>query len=109
MRPADPGWVADGSENERVLPLGLALRAPVARQCLRETSMIIGSEINIRHFAPTPVGRTVVATACVIEVIGRSVLFAVEAHDGVRKVGEGTHRRGAVNLESFGKRLAADA
>jgi predicted thioesterase len=35
------------------------------------------------------------------------VLFAVEAHDGVRKVGEGTHRRGAVNLESFLKRAEA--
>jgi len=64
----------------------------------------VGSEINIRHLAPTPIGRTVVATARVIEVDGRSVLFAVEAHDGVRKVGEGAHRRGAVHLESFRKR-----
>ena len=65
----------------------------------------VGSEVNIRHLAPTPVGRTVVATARVIEVSGRSILFAVEAHDGARKIGEGTHRRGAVNLESFAKRL----
>jgi fluoroacetyl-CoA thioesterase len=67
----------------------------------------VGSEVNIRHLAPTPVGRTVAATARVIEVAGRSVLFAVQAHDGVRKVGEGTHRRGAVNLESFLKRAEA--
>jgi fluoroacetyl-CoA thioesterase len=33
------------------------------------------------------------------------VLFAVEAHDGERKIGEGTHRRGAVNLESFARRF----
>jgi fluoroacetyl-CoA thioesterase len=31
----------------------------------------VGSEVNIRHLAPTPVGRTVVATARVIEVVGR--------------------------------------
>jgi fluoroacetyl-CoA thioesterase len=61
----------------------------------------VGSEVDIRHLAPTPTGRTVVATARVIEVDGRSVLFAVEAHNGVRKVGEGTHRRGAVHIESF--------
>lgn len=67
----------------------------------------VGSEVNIRHLAPTPVGRTVVATARVTEVSGRSVLFAVEAHDGVRKVGEGTHRRGAVKLESFVKKIDA--
>ena len=36
------------------------------------------------------------------------MLLAVEAHDGVRKIGEGTHRRGAVNLESFAKRLGAE-
>jgi fluoroacetyl-CoA thioesterase len=64
----------------------------------------VGSEVNVRHLAPTPVGRTVVATARVIEVAGRSVLFAVEAHDGVRKIGEGAHRRGAVHLESFLRR-----
>jgi predicted thioesterase len=69
----------------------------------------VGSEVNIRHLAPTPLGHTVTATARVIEVSGRSLTFAVEAHDGVRKIGDGTHRRGAVSLESFAKRLAADA
>jgi len=67
----------------------------------------VGSEVNVRHLAPTPMGRTVTATARVLEVSGRGLLFSVEAHDGVRKVGEGTHRRGAVNLESFAKRMAA--
>jgi fluoroacetyl-CoA thioesterase len=67
----------------------------------------VGSEVNVRHLAPTPVGRTVVATARVVEVSGRSMLLAIEAHDGVDKIGEGTHRRGAVSLETFAKRLAA--
>jgi fluoroacetyl-CoA thioesterase len=67
----------------------------------------VGSEVNVRHLAPTPMGRTVVATARVIEVSGRSILYAVEAHDGTRTIGEGTHRRGVVNLESFAKRFGA--
>jgi predicted thioesterase len=67
----------------------------------------VGSEVNVGHLAATPLGRTVTATARVIEASGRTMLFAVEAHDGVRKIREGTHRRGAVNLESFAKRLAA--
>ncbi len=66
--------------------------------------MTVGAEVNIRHLAPTPVGRTVIATAEVVEIQGRSVLFAVEAHDGDRKIGEGMHRRGAVNLQSFARR-----
>jgi fluoroacetyl-CoA thioesterase len=65
----------------------------------------VGSKVNIRHLAPTPMGRTVVATARVTEVSGRSILFAVEAHDGTRMIGEGSHRRGVVNLESFAKRF----
>jgi fluoroacetyl-CoA thioesterase len=68
----------------------------------------VGSEVNIRHLAPTPMGRTVTATARVVDVSGRSLTFEVEAHDGVRKVGEGTHRRGVVNLESFAKRMAGE-
>jgi fluoroacetyl-CoA thioesterase len=67
----------------------------------------VGSEVNVRHLAPTPIGRTVVATARVIEVSGRSILFAVLAHDGERVIGDGTHRRGAVNLDSFAKRFGA--
>ena len=31
-----------------------------------------------------------------------------EKYQIVRKIGEGTHRRAAVNLESFAKRLAAE-
>jgi hypothetical protein len=35
------------------------------------------------------------------------VLFAVAAHDGERKIGEGTHRCCAVDLARFLKRMAA--
>ena len=63
----------------------------------------VGTAVNIRHIAPTPLGRTVVATARVTEIGARSVTLAVEAHDGDRVIGEGTHRRAAVNLETFGK------
>lgn len=71
---------------------------------LPEGWVTVGSEVDIRHLAPSPVGRTVTATARVVEVDGRSVLFAVEAHDGERKIGEGRHRRGAVNLKRFTER-----
>jgi fluoroacetyl-CoA thioesterase len=63
----------------------------------------VGASVDIRHLAPTPLGRTVTASAQVVEIKGRSVLFAVEAHDGERKIGQGMHRRGAVNLEVFTK------
>ncbi len=66
----------------------------------------VGSEVNVRHLAPTP-GRPhgVRRPRASSRSKGRSVLFAVEAHDGERKIGEGAHRRGAVNLERFAKRF----
>jgi hypothetical protein len=35
------------------------------------------------------------------------VLFAVEAHDGERKIGEGGRRRGSVNLKRFAERYGS--
>ena len=88
-----------------ILAMELASGAAVARH-LPPGWVTVGSEVNVRHLAPTPVGRSVVASARVVAVEGRSVTFAVEAYDGERKIGEGVHRRGAVNLESFAKRMA---
>jgi len=66
----------------------------------------VGMEVNVKHLGASPMGRTIRTVARVIEVDPRSVLFTVEAWDGDRKVGDGTHRRGVVNAAAFGKRLA---
>src|SRR5215470_17985658 len=64
----------------------------------------VGMMVDIRHLAATPVGREVRAIARVIQVGEKSVLFAVEAWDGDRKIGDGTHRRGVVNVVEFERR-----
>ena len=65
----------------------------------------VGTEVDIRHLAATPVGATVRTTAKVIAVERRVIRFEVEAFDGTRRIGEGRHARGLVNVESFNKRL----
>lgn len=65
----------------------------------------VGIEVNVRHLAATLVGCTVRAVARVTEVRGRSIAFDVEAWEGDRKIGDGTHRRGVVNVAEFQKRL----
>jgi fluoroacetyl-CoA thioesterase len=65
----------------------------------------VGMEVNVRHLAATPVGHVVRAVARVIRVEASSVLFDVEAFDGDRKIGDGTHRRGVVDLAKFEKRF----
>jgi fluoroacetyl-CoA thioesterase len=65
----------------------------------------VGTEVDIRHLAATPVGATVRTTAKVVAVERRVIRFEVEAFDGDRKIGDGRHARGLVNLASFNKRL----
>src|SRR6516165_10129070 len=67
----------------------------------------VGTEVDVRHLAATPVGATVRTTARVIEVERRVIRFAVEAFDGKRKIGEGEHARGLVNYDQFTKRFGA--
>ena len=61
----------------------------------------VGVAVSIRHLAATPVGLTVTATARVTRVSDGTIAFAVEAHDGVESIGDGTHVRAAVELARF--------
>ena len=72
-----------------------------ARICRKATSRS-ASHVDVRHLAPTPVGRRVVAKARVMEKTRSSVLFEVQAFDGERLIGEGRHRRGVVDGRGFG-------
>jgi fluoroacetyl-CoA thioesterase len=65
----------------------------------------VGMMVNVRHLAATPIGRRVRAIARVAKVEEKSVLFEFEAWDGDRKIGDGTHRRGIVNVAEFEKQL----
>src|SRR5712671_1663199 len=65
----------------------------------------VGMDVKVRHLAATPVGRTVRAMSRVIDIDRKSVAFEVEAWDGDRKIGDGTHRRGIVNVTEFEKRF----
>ena len=66
----------------------------------------VGTEVDIRHLAASPVGAVVRTTARVIAVERRVIRFEVEAFDGERRIGEGRHARALVNRESFNKRFA---
>ncbi len=67
----------------------------------------VGTMVNVRHLAATPVGATVVATAELIGVEGRRLTFRVVATDGVEIIGEGLHERALIDLARFEQRAAA--
>ena len=62
---------------------------------LPDGSVSVGMDVRVRHLAATPIGRAVRTTARVLELDRKSVVFEVEAWDGDRKIGDGTHRRGS--------------
>ena len=75
------------------------------RPCLQPGWVTVGTEVNIKHLAASPVGATVRTTSKVIAVERRVIRFEVVSFHGERKIGEGFHARGLVNVESFNKRF----
>jgi len=72
---------------------------------LPEGESTVGTLVNVRHLAATPLGGQVVATAELIEIDGKRIVFRVSARDDTQLVGEGTHERFRIVLERFLARL----
>jgi fluoroacetyl-CoA thioesterase len=87
-----------------ILEMELASGDAIAA-CLAPGWVTVGTEVDIRHLAASAVGATVRTTSRVSAVERRVIRFEVEAFEGQRKIGEGRHARGLVNLDSFNKRL----
>jgi len=79
--------------------------AEAIEKYLPEGWATVGAAVNVKHLAATPVGFTVTARAEVVAVNDRLITFAVEAHDGVEKIGEGTHVRAAIQVDRFESRV----
>jgi fluoroacetyl-CoA thioesterase len=127
MREIPPG--AKGTFSLRVRPEHLANRFkdPMLPQVLATPMMImmmenaalaairpyldrdesaVGTAIDVRHLAATPVGHEVRAEAEVVKVEGKRIEFKVSASDGTEAIGSGTHQRMVIDLASFNERLA---
>jgi len=65
----------------------------------------VGFHVDVRHLAPTPIGKQVTAKVTLREVNGRRYLFDVEvtSEDGV-KIGEGIHERALIDISRFAER-----
>ena len=81
--------------------------AAAVQEFLPDGWITVGVVVNVKHLAATPVGAKVTTRAEVVEVGDNTIKFAVEAHDGFEKIGEGTHVRAAVDMDRFMKRVRA--
>ncbi|MHC1728603.1 MAG: thioesterase family protein [Syntrophobacteraceae bacterium] len=90
-------------------PIMIALMEEAAHNLvdplLEPEKLSVGTNLNVKHLAATPIGMKVTARAELLSVDGRTLTFRVEAHDEREKVGEGNHTRAIISLEPFFARL----
>lgn len=67
----------------------------------------LGTALQLRHQAATPLGHNVQAEAVLIAVSGRRLEFRVNAFDEREKIAEGKHERFIVDAGRFMERMAA--
>ena len=67
----------------------------------------VGTGIDLKHLAPTPLGMEVEITAKVTKVEGRAVDFDVSAHDGIDEICRCKHGRFVVLIDKVKERVAA--
>lgn len=72
----------------------------VASHC-RPGESTVGTMVEIKHLAATPVGLEVKARVELVEVQGRRLLFRIAVWDEREKVAEGSHERFLINESRF--------
>jgi fluoroacetyl-CoA thioesterase len=65
----------------------------------------VGTHLDVRHFAATPVGLRVRASAELVKVEGRVLTLRIHAEDEREKIGEGVHERLIINVGRFDLRM----
>jgi fluoroacetyl-CoA thioesterase len=65
----------------------------------------VGTIVDVKHLAATPVGAEITLNAEIIKIDERRILFKVSAKDKVETIGEGLHERFIINIPRFRERF----
>lgn len=93
----------------RLIGLMEQAAAEAVQAALDPQQTTVGTHVDARHLAATPIGMRVTARAELIEVVGRALRFRIEAHDERERVSEGWHERAIVDRARFLERVAKKA
>jgi len=97
--------VGSGNLDVFATPMMIALMERAACECLADVlengQSSVGSQIDVAHTSPSPIGATITATATIVDVNGRKIEFSVSASDGTGEIGGGTHSWYIVDAEKF--------
>ena len=64
----------------------------------------VGTEITMKHIAPTPIGGQVKCESELISVNKRELTFQINAYDNREKISEAVHKRFIIDVKSFIKK-----
>jgi fluoroacetyl-CoA thioesterase len=67
----------------------------------------VGTHVDVRHLAATPMGMQVTFRSELVGIEGNRLRFVVEAYDEKDKIASGTHERAMINIAKFATRLQA--
>ena len=86
-------------------PAMIALMEKCASECvapyIEDGKSSVGTMLNVKHLAASPIGIEITCTATLTEVDGRRLVFSLEASDEKGPIGEGTHERFVIDVERF--------
>lgn len=86
-------WFLEHAARDAVLPF------------LGSGESTVGTYLEVRHLAPTPVGATVICRARVVQAEGAFVSFQLEAHDEHEVIGRGFHKLRVINVDRFAQKV----
>jgi fluoroacetyl-CoA thioesterase len=86
-------WFLEHAAREAVLAL------------LEPGESTVGTQIDVRHTAPTPVGQAVTCRARVVQAEGMTISFQLEAHDEHERIARGFHRLQIIRVDRFARRV----
>jgi fluoroacetyl-CoA thioesterase len=86
--------------------IGLMEKASIeaVEKLLPEGFATVGTKIEVKHIAATPIGMNITAKAELLEIDNKKLKFSIEAYDDADKIGEGIHYRYIINLGDFMKK-----
>ena len=99
------GNLGSGDVDVFATPSMIANMEYAAAKCvledLEEGQTTVGTYLDVKHTAATPIGMKVTCYAELTAAEGRALTFKVWAEDECGPIGEGTHTRAIINSERF--------
>lgn len=90
-------WFLEHAARRAVLPL------------LEVGESTVGTHLEVRHLAPTPVGQMVICHARIVHADGTVFSFQLEAHDERERIAKGFHRLQVIQVDRFAQKVRRKA